>query len=97
MFEQIPGPLSVRECDVLAALASSTKASRALEVGHYLGLSTSVLLQSLPARCELITVDHHQGDEWWAPPAPAPVMDHKGPMKKWRKERVIKKNKQKKV
>lgn len=60
----VPGPLSVRECDVLASVASGTTATRALEVGHYLGLSTSVLLRSLPAGCELVTVDHHQGDNW---------------------------------
>lgn len=79
MSEQIPGPLSVRECDVLAALASSTKASRALEVGHYLGLSTSVLLQSLPDGCELVTVDHHQGDEWCPATSPDEFMDNVGP------------------
>ena len=79
MTYSIPGPLSVRECDVLAALASSTKASRALEVGNYLGLSTSVLLQSLPDRCELVTVDHHQGDEWCPATSPDEFMDNVGP------------------
>jgi len=34
------------------------------EVGHYLGLSTAVLLDSLPPGCELVTIDHHRGDEW---------------------------------
>lgn len=60
----IPGPLSVRECEVLAQHAADTSAERALEVGHYLGLSTAVLLEALPASCELVTIDHHQGDQW---------------------------------
>ena len=60
---QIAGPLSVAECQALAKLAASTTTTRALEVGHYLGLSTAVLLDSLPPGCELVTIDHHQGDE----------------------------------
>lgn len=63
----VPGPLSVRECDVLAERAAATTARRALEVGHYLGLSTAVLLDALPAACELVTIDHHEGDEWCPP------------------------------
>lgn len=61
---QIAGPLSVAECQALAKLAASTTTTRALEVGHYLGLSTAVLLDSLPPGCELVTIDHHRGDEW---------------------------------
>jgi predicted O-methyltransferase YrrM len=61
---RIPGALSVAECVRLGEVASATTSSRALEVGHYLGLSTAVLLTSLPAGCELVTVDHHQGDAW---------------------------------
>ncbi len=61
---QIAGPLSVAECQTLAKLAASTTTTRALEVGHYLGLSTAVLLDSLPPGCELVTIDHHRGDEW---------------------------------
>jgi len=60
----IPGPLSVAECEALADLAAASTATRALEVGHYLGRSTSVLLASLPADCELVTIDHHKGDDW---------------------------------
>lgn len=64
----ITGPLSTAECGKLAELAASTEATRALEVGHYLGLSTSVLLEHLPASVvELVTIDHHQGDEWCPP------------------------------
>lgn len=66
---QIVGALSVAECQTLARVAASTTASRALEVGHYLGLSTAVLLDALPADCELVTIDHHQGD-MWAPAVP---------------------------
>jgi len=58
------GPLSELECLKLAEIAAATKATRALEVGHYLGLSTSVLLASLPADVEFVTIDHHQGDQW---------------------------------
>lgn len=64
MIWGIQGPLSHRECHVLADLASKTTATRALEVGHYLGLSTAVLLDSLPEGCELVTIDHHLGDDW---------------------------------
>jgi predicted O-methyltransferase YrrM len=62
--KQIAGGLSVAECVRLGEVASATTSSRALEVGHYLGLSTAVLLTSLPDGCELVTVDHHQGDAW---------------------------------
>ena len=62
--ERIVGALSVAECDALADIAAATKAVRALEVGHYLGLSTAVLLEALPYGCELVTVDHHYGDQW---------------------------------
>jgi predicted O-methyltransferase YrrM len=58
------GPLSESECHKLAEIAAATHATRALEVGHYLGLSTSVLLASLPAEVEFVTIDHHQGDQW---------------------------------
>lgn len=61
---QIVGPLSVAECEKLAEVASKVDTARALEVGHFLGLSTAVLLGSLPSGCELVTIDHHQGDDW---------------------------------
>jgi predicted O-methyltransferase YrrM len=64
MRDLIEGPLSVAECDKLAELAAATTAKRALEVGHYLGLSTAVLLSSLPKSVEFVTIDHHQGDDW---------------------------------
>lgn len=60
---RIPGALSVAECAVLAECARATDADHALEVGHYLGLSTAVLLLSLPAECALTTIDHHEGDD----------------------------------
>lgn len=60
----VPGALSVAECHALADVATDTDTVYALEVGHYLGLSTSVLLAALPADCELVTIDHHRGDAW---------------------------------
>lgn len=62
--KQIPGALSVAECVKLGEIASATTGVQVLEVGHYLGLSTAVLLTSLPVSCELVTIDHHQGDDW---------------------------------
>lgn len=64
MRPQIAGPLSVHEIYTLSDLAASSGATAALEVGHYLGLSTAVLLCSLPEACELVTIDHHLGDDW---------------------------------
>jgi predicted O-methyltransferase YrrM len=61
---QITGALSVAECVKLGEVASATAAASALEVGHYLGLSTAVLLTSLPTDVHLVTIDHHQGDDW---------------------------------
>jgi predicted O-methyltransferase YrrM len=61
---QITGALSVAECVKLGEVASATTAASALEVGHYLGLSTAVLLTSLPTDVHLVTIDHHQGDAW---------------------------------
>lgn len=63
-IKHVGGPLSEAECHKLAALAAATTASKALEVGHYLGRSTSVLLTSLPPDVELVTIDHHGGDDW---------------------------------
>ncbi len=60
----VEGPLSDLECEVLAELAAATTARRALEVGHWKGRSTVVLLESLPAECALTTIDWHQGDYW---------------------------------
>lgn len=64
VIQSVPGPLSLLECQTLADLASETSATRALEVGHYLGLSTSLLLVGLPPEVELTTIDHHKGDFW---------------------------------
>lgn len=64
---KVIGALSVRECQVLAQVASKTHTTRALEVGHYLGLSTAVLLNALPKAVELVTIDHHRGDHWCSP------------------------------
>lgn len=59
----IKGALSITECEVLAEHARTTRAGAALEVGHYLGLSTAVLLDALPPKCEFVTIDHHMGDD----------------------------------
>lgn len=61
---RVIGPLSYAECHALGDLAAATTAHAALEVGHYLGLSTSVLLASLPPACSFVTIDHHDGDQW---------------------------------
>jgi predicted O-methyltransferase YrrM len=63
----IKGGLSDAECEALAEYAASSGAKHALEVGHYYGLSTAVLLEALPADCTLTTIDHHHGDPWSAP------------------------------
>ena len=60
----IPGALSEAECDALHHLAGDPSLTNALEVGHLFGLSTAVLLQSLPEGCAFTTVDHHRGDPW---------------------------------
>jgi predicted O-methyltransferase YrrM len=57
------GGLSGAECEVLAEWATRATGAHALEVGHYTGLSTSVLLDSLPRGVTLWTVDHHLGDD----------------------------------
>lgn len=59
----IDGALSISECEVLAEHARATSATAALEVGHYKGLSTAVLLDALPPDCAFVTIDHHNGDE----------------------------------
>lgn len=76
---QITGPLSVAECQKLSELAAATETVRALEVGHYLGLSTAVLLDSLPPGCELVTIDHHQGDEWCPATSPDDFLSNVNP------------------
>jgi predicted O-methyltransferase YrrM len=62
--QSITGPLSVLECEALSTEAARASGSDALEVGHYKGLSTAVLLQSLPRGMTLWSVDHHKGDHW---------------------------------
>jgi len=64
VLDRVGGPMSVAECEALADLAANTTAKRALEVGHFLGRSTSVLLVSLPESVEFVTIDHHAGDNW---------------------------------
>lgn len=63
----IPGALSEAELDTLEDAARNAHGTRALEVGHYKGLSTAVLLQSLPDTFALWTIDHHLGDKWCPP------------------------------
>jgi predicted O-methyltransferase YrrM len=58
------GALSGFECETLAHWAGYASGVNALEVGHYTGLSTSVLLESLPTGMVLWSVDHHRGDAW---------------------------------
>lgn len=67
----VRGALSVTECEVLGDWAAATEATAALEVGHYLGLSTCVLLDSLPEACSLVTIDHHNGDDNCGATAPS--------------------------
>lgn len=71
MRETIPGALSIAECEVLAGVARQSEAHHALEVGHYYGLSTAVLLEALPPNCTLDTVDHHRGDVSCAETSPS--------------------------
>lgn len=66
----IPGALSLAELNVLAVEAGIASGRDALEVGHYKGLSTAAILDSLPERVRLWTIDHHQGDEHSQPTSP---------------------------
>lgn len=59
----IAGALSEAECAALAHVARGATGN-ALEVGHYLGRSTAVLLMALPPDVPLVTIDHHRGDDW---------------------------------
>lgn len=59
----IAGALSEAECAALGHLARGAE-GHALEVGHYLGRSTAVLLMALPPEVPLVTIDHHHGDDW---------------------------------
>lgn len=60
--EKTRGLLSINECEELAHWGRLAKGGRALEVGHYTGLSTCVLLESLPTGTVLYSIDHHNGD-----------------------------------
>jgi len=64
--ERTHGLLAYRECEVLAEAAAAGEVRVALEVGHYGGLSTVVLLKTLPTGSTLVTIDHHEGDSWTA-------------------------------
>lgn len=64
------GLLSVPECEELSFWASKAGKCNALEVGHFTGLSTLVLLHSLENGSRLLTLDHHNGDGH-APKTPA--------------------------
>ncbi len=75
----IPGALSDLECQVLGEVAAQSTADRALEVGHFHGRSTVVLLKSLPRRCALTTVDHHSGDQWSSRTDPERVLANMTP------------------
>jgi predicted O-methyltransferase YrrM len=62
--ELVTGPLSSRECDYLDRIVSELAPRRLLEVGHYNGLSSCVLIAAMPDSATLVTVDHHRGDDW---------------------------------
>jgi predicted O-methyltransferase YrrM len=82
----VDGALSEHECAVLASEARSSGATNALEVGHYMGLSTCVLLESLPPDCALTTIDHHEGDEWSGPTLHSNFVDNVTPYIRGRRE-----------
>lgn len=69
-IDSTDGLMSAQECEELARWASMAACGVALEVGHYTGLSTCVLLDSLPPTMPLITVDARK----WRPEA-AEVFD----------------------
>jgi predicted O-methyltransferase YrrM len=54
------GLMSPRECEELAAWAGNADYGDALEVGHYTGCSTGVLLSALPPDVQLLTIDDHR-------------------------------------
>lgn len=57
------GLLSFSECVELMNWAGACgRLVTALEVGHFRGLSTLMLLRGLPEGSTLVTVDHHRGD-----------------------------------
>ena len=60
---EIAGALSEEECAALGHVARGAT-GHALEVGHYLGRSTAVLLMALPPEVPLVTIDWHEGDGW---------------------------------
>ena len=62
--EQTGGLLSATECAELAHWAREAGRCDALEVGHYTGLSTVVLLHGLTDGSRLTTIDHHKGDNY---------------------------------
>src|SRR5947209_18765889 len=45
--QEIPGWFSVEEAETLYLLAATTRASRILEVGHFLGRSTSAICEGI--------------------------------------------------
>lgn len=66
------GLLSVAELETLMTAAHERKPRRALEVGHYCGLSTCALVHALRGAghdWELISVDAHVSDPWVQHPA----------------------------
>lgn len=64
IHQDIPGALSLLECMELADAVAGASPLSVLEVGHYLGRSTAVILSSLPMGARFWTVDHHRGDQW---------------------------------
>ena len=54
--------LEAHELGRLAFVLSRERPIRVLEVGHYTGMSTRVILSSLCAGSTLVTIDHHLGD-----------------------------------
>lgn len=73
------GLLSVLECSALYLAVAQYRPHQVLEVGHFLGLSTAVLMKALVSqgRGALITVDHHKGDAWVPHSPEAPFLQNR--------------------
>ncbi|MHA2069054.1 MAG: class I SAM-dependent methyltransferase [Candidatus Thorarchaeota archaeon] len=57
------GGLSRRECLELYRQVKLHKPMNVLEVGHFRGLSTNIILSALPVGARMLTIDHHKGDK----------------------------------
>ena len=66
LIDSTQGLMSAQECEELSRWAQVAPDGIALEVGHYTGLSTCVLLSSLPVDVALVTVDRRVWRPWSA-------------------------------